>query len=118
MIQAFSGGQTPTLDGIFTLIASIPSNIDRVLRKNTLDDNDKMILSTALSCGPGTYRHDEVALRLKEPGTPPKKKEKKGNDDKGGQSATIDRRWVERHGRKLIFGIIALAGLLLGATFL
>ena len=118
MIQAFSGGQPPTLDGIFTLISSIPANIDRVLRKNLLDENDKMILSTALNCGPGTYRYDEVAHRLNTPSTPPKKKEKKGNNDKGGQSATIDRRWVERHGRKLILGIIAIAGLLLGATFL
>ncbi len=120
MLQAFAGGQPLTLDSILTLLTSIPSNIDRVLRKNTLDDNDKMILSTALGCGPDSYRYDEVAQRLNAPNNPPKKKEKKdnGSNDKGEQQATIDRRWVERHGRKLILGIITIAGLLLGATFL
>lgn len=121
MLQAFAGGQPLTLDSILTLITSIPSNIDRVLHKTTLDNNDKMILSTALSCGQGTYRYNEVAQRLNTPDAPPKKKkEKKGNDnnDRGDQQATIDRRWVERHGRKLIFGIIAIAGVLLGATIL
>ncbi len=117
MLRAFSNGQRPTLDNTFTLMSSIPYNIDRVLRKSRLDDNDKLILSSALQCGPESYRHEDVASRLNTPDEEtPRDKRKKASDEDA--EATIDRRWVERHGRKLIFGIIAITGLVLAGTFL
>lgn len=141
MIAHFMSGRQPSLDTVFTLISSIPSNIDRVLHKSHLDDNDRMILSTAKQCGRRSYRYAEVCSRMDTPADADDKKKPAGTNDrkkaktsgKQGKTTpgknpkaekhtqhqpTIDRRWTERHGRKLYIGLAVVVLLLLGATFL
>ncbi len=121
LVPLLMGERQPTRGLFCHLAVSIPQNIDRVLGKKRLDTNDLLILQTVSKGGENTYRHGDVIARLNEVEQEKNKTKEPSTTSKDTHTETpiagqMDKRWLQRHRKKLMLAVALLVVLVVSMT--